>query len=670
MKKQRKSSSKSTQVFIVGLVVVCIVVQTHARTDNTNQMQSVQIGQWTITSNSFDTYDNPVWRGTAAKSDTNQIRISIYKQPLKQNSFTGIKKAEAAMNLPGIGEALFQAEEIPFTQQSLESPLKVRLRHLLIRTLNQQKFIFERTMEYSRSSGTLQTKGQFVQDSIAKALSGASSDPLISFTQLFFSNRLELGKCGIAKDYPIVEAAIDSNQYAQLKRSPIFKNSDYGWNLSAQPGQSVKFRIHFLTDGIIATTYGLEIKNGYELLAGNKITIDDKEFTFDDKGTAEIEYGNLRSPDMLVIKYKGWNSNDRIFRGHIFLRWGRPEETWLQNNYFPLAQRLAKPTSESCIENILHDLNIAFDWDRNCWIESQGEQNDQYYADWSDTIALGGLDLQNYPQLKSINIKQIKDKWLKLYCENAFTKTPYQNTGKITLNEIKIIQESLVNPQYGQKLWEKMIPYRDNEPNGWHSPFEVYMLTYLWNEFPDLRNENPLEKVLDFWIQAIKENPNPVHTFGKSAVEIDNNLYSRGYAIAALHMGYKIFGKTEYKVARDIQMEQFRSYLKKKGFLDSITKLQGWVLEPDKWNYSNNCQPICEAISLYGQTCAFIGDTEGLNLAQEWIKTALTGTGPEGKNPFRNYETAKFKDRCGFIAVLRGKSAYLSPPLEQEILSN
>jgi hypothetical protein len=670
MNKQMKISSKPIQIFVVGLIAVCIVVQTQAGMENTNQEQSVQIGQWTITSNSIETYDDPVWRGMAVKSDSNRVQISIYKNPSKQNSFTGVKKAESSVNSSGIGEALFSAEELPDLRQAPESPTDVSLRHLLICTLNQQKITFERTVEYSRKSGTLDTKGQFVQDSIAKALSGASSDPLISFAQLFFSNRIELGKCGITKDYPVVEAAIDSNQYAQLKRSAIFKNGDYGWNLPAKPGQSIKFRIHFLTQGIIATTRGIEISDGNELLSGRKISIDNKESLFDNKGTAQLEYGNIRGPDMLVMKYQGWNSNYRIFTGNIFLRWGRPEETWLANNYFPLAQRLSNPTTEGCINNILYDINIAFDWDRNCWIESQGDFVNKYYADWSDISAMEGLDLKEFPQLKSLDKKQVLDKWMKLHFEDVLIKTPYQNTGKITRNEVQIIQDNLVNPKYGRKLWEAISGFPgSNGPSGWHNPFEVYMLAYFWSEFPELRSDNPLEKVLDFWVKAIKENPDPVNYAYKTFTAVDMNLYSRGYAIAALHLGYTLFNKTEYKEARDIQKKQFLIYLQKKGFFDSIVKLKGWVDDPNQpnnWYNLRNCRQICEAVSLYGQTCVFTSDIEGLKQVQEWIKTALSGKGTEGQNPFRNYEAATFKDRCGFLSIMRGKSVFLSLPMVNE----
>jgi hypothetical protein len=42
----------------------------------------------------------------------------------------------------------------------------------------------------------------------------------------------------------------------------------------------------------------------------------------------------------------------------------------------------------------------------------------------------------------------------------------------------------------------------------------------------------------------------------------------------------------------------------------------------------------------------------------------LTREGPEGRNAFRNYESATFKDRCGMIAVLRGEAPYLSLPFD------
>ena len=155
----------------------------------------------------------------------------------------------------------------------------------------------------------------------------------------------------------------------------------------------------------------------------------------------------------------------------------------------------------------------------------------------------------------------------------------------------------------------------------------------------------------------MKENPDPVEYEGKTSIWIDSSIYSRVYAIAALNLGYELFKKPEYKEACDVQIKRFRESLQEKGFLDSIINLEGWKdktlgLTPDREGQ------MCEAVSLYGQVCVLIGDNEGLKQAQNWIITALTREGVPNENPFRNYESAPFKDRCGFIAVLRGMSSF------------
>ncbi|MBN1972188.1 MAG: hypothetical protein JW787_01015 [Sedimentisphaerales bacterium] len=667
----RDKSLKHSEVVFFTIMIICSFAEPLRC-----EQQPVQVGQWIINGYAFDVRDDPGWSGTAKSDNNSHISIYIYKDPNRATFKYNPERNEKVIVVDGIGEVLFNTCETGLTQQSLPNPNVVDMLHSLNCIFNQQGFTFIRTQKYTRESGSSETRDQFVRECIEKVLKEAPSDPLVLFAKLFFSKEIKLDQNLTSNTIPVIEASINNSEYIELKASQSKKGGcthngyyNFGWILLARPGKNVKFRVQLDTYEMVASTYGITTKYGSKFSQGRKISIDGKQSIFKSSGITELDYGNLDGPELLILRYLGWKDSSSQFNGNIYLRWGRPEEEWLDNNNFLLAERVTNPTTDNCIENLLHDLNIAFDWDRDCWIVSRGEDGDKYYPDYRDISALEDLDMTDYSQLNTIEKKQVVAQWLKQYFDDILYKTPYQDTGKIALDEIRSIQESLFNAS-GLKLWEKMVPYKSDEPSGWHNPFEVYMLAYLWKEYPELQQGNPIKKVLDFWFEAMKENPDPVEYAGKTSLWIDDSIYSRAYAIASLNLGYELFKKTEYKEACNVQIKRFREYLQEKGILDSIQKSEGWVLETDTWHYSRSGRQMCEAVSLYGQVCALIGDKEGLKQAQNWIKTALTREGTQGQNPFRNYESATFKDRCGFIAVLRGKSTFSELPLKKDVLLN
>ena len=612
------------------------------------EQQSVQIGKWTNSSSSFSMNDSPRWGGSF-RYGNDSIMVIIYEN---QNEYKAEEISTAKeINIRGVKKALFNVVQSYYTRQQVESPLEKDMVHYLVCTYGNQLFVFRRSVNYKRESGTMETMPQFIIECNQKGLHNASNDPLVLFATLFFKTEIELGQNCANNTYPIIEASIDNGEYIELKNSKSRKEDRYGWNLPAKPGQNVKFRMKLDTYEITATTYGITTKFGREFSQGRKISIEGKQSIFNSSGIAELDYGNLEGQELLILRYRGWKDSSSQFNGNICLRWGRPEEEWLDTNNFPLAEQITNPTIDNCIGNLLHDLNIAYDWDRNCWITYRGEQRTGYNPDYTDFKVLDESDLSDFTMLQEI-VRRLG---------NGFEK--------IELDEIKEVQKKIIDGSLGSILWEQMTSMNGNGPRGWHSPSKVLSLSYLYKEFPELRKNNPIERTLDFWVESMKENPDPVGPYGKGGVSYTDDLNSRAYAIAALDLGYEIFRKPEYKVACDDQVKRFRDSLQEKGFLDSIINLEG--LKDEHFGFTPEIgRQMCEAVSLYGQVCALIGDEEGLKQSKNWIKAALIREGKNRENPFSNYEAATFKDRCGFIAILRGKSIFSELPLKRDVLLN
>ena len=223
------------------------------------------------------------------------------------------------------------------------------------------------------------------------------------------------------------------------------------------------------------------------------------------------------------------------------------------------------------------------------------------------------------------------------------------------------IIDSVDSATYTRVLWVDISDPRKDGLSGWHSPQPVYGLTVLWNRFPKLRSKNPLEKILDYWVKAIQKRPQPVHFYGKMAVEVDPSMIQLGYAIAAMHNGYKHFKKPEYLQARNTLLSRMRDAYNENGMLGAMENKIAWSRTRVSGVSDATLLEMCVAVSIYGQTCVFLEDEKGLRTAQGWVLAALAREGQEGKNPFHNYESATFADRCGMLAVMRKTTAYLTP---------
>lgn len=203
--------------------------------------------------------------------------------------------------------------------------------------------------------------------------------------------------------------------------------------------------------------------------------------------------------------------------------------------------------------------------------------------------------------------------------------------------------------------------------SGWHQPQLVYGLAVLWERFPDLRDRNVLERVLDYWVEAIARCPAPVTSYGKGGLDLDNSPESHGFTVAALHAGHQSFGKPEYLAARDAMLDSMRGLPLRppdNPYYEAMAARTRWRSIPDSSHLNRDAQNMCEFVSVYGQTCAFIGNGEELEETEEWIRSALTRE--DGYRLFDIYSRATFSQRCGMISILRGRAAYLAAPELQD----
>lgn len=337
---------------------------------------------------------------------------------------------------------------------------------------------------------------------------------------------------------------------------------------------------------------------------------------------------------------------------------------------------------QEAINVLLRDLEAMYDSDTKSFLRYDGvaalEFERKYRPAWPDLAALSGVRLNDHRQLYLLYHEEFSDiesfvsfvnpNWLPLGGQGPFA----YNVGERIKDQHQladgqqiagVLLEALhreaqhAQGQYGLPLAKPI----GRSPSGWHSPHLVSALAVIYQRFPDLRSKTDLKTILDFWVQDMVQHPDPVRWAENSITIPDRSPSARLYAISALHAGSQLFDEEKYAATRDAQFERMRQLLEENGVLTAMREKKGWS-HPDGWAFTLYQRPITEAVSAYGQACALLGRERGLREAQDWIVAALDKR--EGDDsPLINYRGATFAERCGMIAVLRGRAAMLTPPL-------
>ena len=123
----QKGGFKKTIVFIaIGVFLLFINKQAFGIGLDLAQEGTVQIGEWVIRSDSFNISENPVWNGSAIKDIATSIGISIYKDPNARKFMSSSEENGVEINVSGLGNVLFNAEESKSASQRLLSSQPVR----------------------------------------------------------------------------------------------------------------------------------------------------------------------------------------------------------------------------------------------------------------------------------------------------------------------------------------------------------------------------------------------------------------------------------------------------------------------------------------------------------------------------------------------------------------
>lgn len=657
-----KSTHKRIGVLGVVLLLVC-----HGSALAGGDKTPVKVGEWTITTGTFETYGGVVWGGTAKGPGETPVDVRISRGSDWRLSL-GAAKLTESLKVPGVGDVLFGLRSLVCVSQTpCSGP------HPAIRSFTHERDGVRIVLE-PRPKPPTPTRLGFdwallpgaapvgakdrpqPQKAPRKEGPAPLDDPALDLLRAMLGKQKVLGHCVVVTDQPELEAAIDQGPFQKLKR----QGRQLDWKLPARPGQEVAFRLHVRPIAYEVTTQGIEKLPEAEanrLLEGGAFSVSGKRSKFGANGVGGVTVGRIASPKMLALSFRGWRALRREFLGRVVLRWGRPEEEWLLGCTFPLAPKPARLGPDSLVKCLLQDLASAYDPDHGAWIDERGEKA-RYRACWSDGAALQGLDLSAHPTLADIPSQVPVRQWLR----QTFWGLP---DGEQTAKELAAV--AIARSSEDNRLWQPRSAFQ-GKPSGWHSPATAYALAVLWQQYPDLRESNPLERILDYWVQAIAAGSPLVGDYGKAATEIVREIAPKGQAVAALHLGYRLLGKEAYAKARDavlLSMQEDEQH--GRAVYLAMSGGQGWRDSPGgaRDDRVRRGRGICDFVSIYGQTCAFIGNETELGKAQAWITAALSRNGKEGENAFRSYSAASFNQRTGMLAVLRGKAAYLDTPFHE-----
>lgn len=619
--------------------------------------QAVQIGKWSITEHRQGRF--------CAKADGDlflYLDIEV-EDELEQK----LPEGSVQLEVSGVGKVFAFILASPSTVQSRDAMFDVDLQKefwhqrgeswITLTSVTRVRPSRNLVDEYQDlEDGNLRKKAYELAEAAKKnALNDIIDEPALELLQEMQKEEVELARFGHATDLPKIEASLDRGEFIELALFDLRGGARNNWALPATAGQDAMFRFTYPCARVVVTTFGKKVTADSRALQGEKVGLRTyvdtsggvkpppfKESTIDEHGVAVLDFGVLESQQRIDIQ-RGPLQPGKVY-DRIYLRTGKSDERQLNNKYF----KPARPTSdnaEAVIQALLIDIESSFDSDVGQFL-TERRSHYTYVPSASDKYALQGLALKEYPNLSTLKYDATLKDWLwqvfrgAIYPENEFT-IKSRDAESLAL----LIFDCLRKPGSSAALWQSLSGASGN-PSEWHHPEMVYGLSALWNRFPNLRPRNDLERVLDYWVKAIALRSAPVEGIGKGGIVIDKKIMSYGFAAAALQNGYNAFGKPEYLNSRDAVLRAMRQLAN-----DSSSH----AYYDDMITYSVTKQ-MFEFVTLYGQTCTFIGDQSERARAQTWIRTTLS------KPETPHGDEATFQQRCGMISVLRGRASYLEVP--------
>jgi hypothetical protein len=377
----------------------------------------------------------------------------------------------------------------------------------------------------------------------------------------------------------------------------------------------------------------------------------------------------------------------------LALRWGRPEEQWLDTGEYPLAPAPEQATTAACMAVLLHDLEAARDPDSSGgWFGYWGPARPGPWLPWTadpspvDFAALAGLDLGAYPNLR---VHVAEDEGSASWKLRVLGLGPPVDDADRSEEAHKALFGAMLSATAARILGAPGAPAGDERTttSGWHSTREAFGLASLYAARPDLRRDIPLRRILDSWVEAIRESPLPMRARRPSSPYQTDCVGQVAYGVAALESGHRALGDEAYAAARDAVLKAMRdasageceAMSAGSGLDESTPAGAASASAAARWESSRTSlvaghmasgghsseKGLCHFVAVYGQLAAFLGDDVELARAQDWIRTALTDRGPRGDGrptAYESYRYAYFEDRCGMVAVLRSRYPLFAVP--------
>ncbi len=476
----------------------CILLALSAVADDAAP-DSVQLGRWTIAPARDGLFE-------AIASDEPNIQIEI--TPDGEDVKVPADAAELAVPAAGAVFVHVEADVSPVQMQQTFNDVYVR-KEFYCRQPEQwivlTSFVDTRTWRVPTKAQSLADAlsrlpsraalKQFAESVKAEVIASIEADPALNLLQLMLREKIILGTRVYVTGPPTVEASVDGAPFARLRSTPGMKGGDDGWILPAQPGQRVVFRFTQRCTRDVVTTYGINVIEDEGALRGTTVWLREyppghardsnaespwTKSAIDEHGVAIMDYGVLKSPLLLEMQ-RGTPRRDRRPR-HIYLRWGRPEEAWLDNLYFPVTPPVAEQT-EDIIRAIVDRLEASYDWDRGEFLDVRA-RNQTYEPTPSDAYALEGINLAPWPRLSAAMPVDDFSTWIERTFDRVLDRSD-ATPGDLDASVLAgMALDAAQSPKYGPTLWEDLSGSRPEESFGWHDPRIVYGLAVLSERFP------------------------------------------------------------------------------------------------------------------------------------------------------------------------------------------
>ncbi len=648
-------------------LVVAMVLLAAQAAGAAEEPQWVKVGEWRLRTESFYSGHGNVpalWRGTAVGPQEQRLTVSIGAErgPLRSGQPT------EQVQLPGVGT------------------VAVRVTGLVARTAAAASSFApaqpfapgERVLRFTaeRDGQTIAVEGVTV---IPASLSSADELAPAALLKAMLSERIDLATYPCATDFPRLTATIDGGEPAVLKSRTDFRRADCAWELPARPGQAVSLAVSVKAARFVVTTQGIERTDAADALARRTVSLsrlmpgpDRKSWSarLDMRGNCVLDAGKLNSPSALDLRIDNGFGDGRSVQMVILLRWGREEEQWLNMGRYPMAGPPADASVAAMVRVLASDLNSAFDPDTVGWFKRWGS-TELYFPQALDADSVDGLEPGSVTHPIGAQAREDVYGWMSRF-ELYAPRPSVAAWSAITRSRLEECVGNSLQRWGGPTLWEPL--QGQDGKMGWHHPKTVCGLALLWQRYPDLRASIPLERILDFWCESMKTQAFPMGRPSMTGYLEDRSVQSLACGVVALHVGHEALARPEYAVARDAVLATMRE-------LKLTDEAWGWVparaperplyellvshADPGPSRGPALARPADETVrfaAVYGQTCAFVGNTEELDKVRDWAEAVLARKGEDAQKLYERYKRASFSTRCALLAAVRGLSPLFAGP--------